>query len=255
MRGSNMKFSFSGSIINLCTFLFLLAFIFSAVPATQGKDFWENSEYKEWSQKECRKMLEDSPWAEKYENTSIDVNRADPTSADGAPPYVRYRVQLRSALPIRQAIVRQTQIANNYDDLTAEQQQAIDKQTDSFLNTSYDDYVVVYITYETNTPRNVISQLVRHWQTQTTDMLKFSVFLGGSKSEKVPLEQYVVSQSAEQFIQFVFPRKVNGQDLLQPEDKELILEFPVPAAGRVGGGKVFVEFKTKKMIYNDKLEY
>ena len=248
---------FSSSISTKCagSALSLLVLLVLSIPGARGADFWEKKEYKEWSDKDCRKMLEDSPWAEKHEVTSIDVNMADPTSADGAPPYVRYWVQLRSALPIRQAIVRQTQIANNYDKLSAEQQQAIDKQTDPFLNTSYEDYIVAYITYDTNSPRNVVSQLVRHWQTQNTDMLKYSVFLGGSKGEKVPLEQYVVPQSAEQYIQFVFPRKLNGRDLLQPEDKELILEFPIPQTGRVGGGKVFVEFKTKKMTYNGKLEY
>ncbi len=250
-----MKPSASTSLKNVYGALSLLVMIVFSLPGARGADFWEKKEYKEWSDKDCRKMLQDSPWAEKHEATSIDVNAADATSADGAPPYVRYNVQLRSALPIRQAIVRQTQIANDYDKLSAEQQQAIDNQTDSFLNTSYEDYIVAYITYDTNSPRNVISQLVRHWQTQTTDMLKFSVFLGGSKGEKVPLEQYVVPQSAEQYIQFVFPRKVNGRELLQPEDKELILEFPVPQTGRVGGGKVFVEFKTKKMTYNGKLEY
>ncbi|MBN2242117.1 MAG: hypothetical protein JW793_05460 [Acidobacteria bacterium] len=250
-----MKFSPSVSVRNLCRALPLLVLLLSSVPGAPGADFWEKKEYGEWSEKDCRKMLQDSPWAEKYETTSIDVNRADETASDAAPPYVRYWVQLRSALPVRQAIVRQTQIANNYDKLSAEQKQAIDQQTDSFLKTDYGDYVVVYITYETNSPRNALTQLVRHWQTQNTDRLKFSVFLGGSKGEKVPLEQYVVSQSAEQFIQFVFPRKVNGRELLEPEDKNLILEFPVPAVGSVGGGTAFVEFKTKDMTYNGKLEY
>lgn len=250
-----MRFSSFTSIKNHCTILFLLTFIISTIPTASAKDFWEKKEYKEWSEKDCRKMLENSPWSEDYEFTSIDVNMADASASDGRPPYIKYQVRLYSALPIRQAIVRQSRIANKYDDLSPEQQQSLDKQTDAILNANYEDYVVVYITYESNLPRNVITQLVRHWQTQNTERLKFSVFLGGSKSEKVPLEQYVVPQSAEQYIQFVFPRKVNGRELLQPEDKELILEFPAPAAGRVGGGKVFVEFKTKKMTYNDKLEY
>jgi len=250
-----MKFPFFATLKNHCPALFLLAFILSAIPVAEGADFWEKKEYTEWSKKDCGKMLENSPWAEKYEVTSIDINRADFEASDGAPPFIRYRIQLRSALPIREAIVRQTQIDNKYDDLTPEQQQAIDKQTDPFLNTSYEDFVVAYITYETNTPRNVVSQLVRHWQTQNTDRLKFSVFLGGSKGEKVPLSEYVVPQSADQYFQFVFPRKVNGAEVLGPDDKELILEFPVPPTGRVGGGTAYIQFKTKDMMYNDKLEY
>jgi len=248
-----MKIPSSVSIKNLSIVLFLLAFVFSVIPTVHGKDFWEKKGYKEWSNKDCDKMLTDSPWAEKYENTAIDVNSADATSSDGRPPFVKYQIQLRSALPIRQAMVRQMQIANKYDDMSAEQQQAFDKQTDSFLNTNYEDYVVAYITYETNN-RNWVTQLNRHWQSQTTEMLKFSVYLTGEKGVKVPLEQYTVVQGADAF-QFVFPRKKDGQEVLGPDDKDMNLEFPTPAIGRVGGGKAFVEFKTKKMMYNDKLEY
>ena len=250
-----MKYPVFISIRNLAVFFLLLTLIFATIPTAIGKDFWEKEEYKEWSEKDCRKMLTDSPWSEKYEDTAIDVNRADATAGDGAPPYVRYQVQLYSALPIRQAIVRQSMIANKYDELSPEQQQSLDEQTDAILNANYDDFVVVYVTYESNLPRGDVTQLVNHWQTQNTDRLKFSVFLNGSKGERVPLSQYVVSQGGQQSFQFVFPRKVEGREVLGPDDKALILEFQHPAAGRVSGGKAFVEFKTKKMMYNDKLEY
>ena len=254
-RGSIMKFRLLASIKNLAAFSFLLTLIFSSIPTAQSKDFWEKKEYKEWSQKECSKMLTDSPWVEKHEVTSIDVNTADATASDGRPPYVKYTVQLYSALPVRQAIVRQSQIANKYDELSPEQKQQLDQQTDAILNANYEDHVVVYITYESNLPRNVITQLVNHWQTQNTDRLKFSVFLNGSKGERVPLSQYVVSSGSQQSFQFVFPRKVDGREIIGPEDKDLILEFQFPGAGRVGGGTAFVTFKTKKMMYNGKLEY
>ena len=250
-----MKFRFSTSVKNLAAFSFLLILVFSSIPTAQSKDFWEKKEYKEWSEKECSKMLENSPWVEKHEVTSIDVNMADATASDGRPPYVKYQIQLYSALPIRQAIVRQAQIDNKYDDLSPEQKQQLDKQTDAILNANYEDHVVVYITYESNLPRSTITQLVNYWQTQNTDRLKFSVFLTGSKGERVPLSQYVVSQSSQQAFQFVFPRKVDGREILGPEDKDLTLEFQYPAAGRVGGGTAFVSFKTKKMMYNGKLEY
>jgi hypothetical protein len=250
-----MKFRFLTSVKNLAAFSFLLTLIFSSIPTAQGKDFWEKKEYTEWSKKDCRKMLTDSPWVEKHEVTSIDVNMADATASDGRPPYVKYQVQLYSALPVRQAIVRQAQIENKYEDLSSEQKQQLDQQTDPILNANYADHVVVYVTYESNLPRNVITQLVNHWQTQNTDRLKFSVFLNGSNGERVPLSQYVVSQSSQQAFQFVFPRKVDGREIIGPDDKELILEFKYPSAGRIGGGTAFVTFKTKKMMYKGKLEY
>lgn len=266
-----MKFTFFASFKNHCPVLFLLAFILSTIPAAAGADFWEKKEYKEWSQKDCGKMLENSPWAQREEYTEVYVDASENSensdrvagnsASNGRPPFIRYQAQLRSALPIRQAIVRQTQIANKYDDMSPEQQQAMDKQTDAFLNANYDDYVVVYVSYETY-HRNVTTELTNYWRTQNTDRLKFSVYLTGAKGVKVELLQYTVAEGAEAF-QFVFPRKKDGRELIGPEDKDLTLEFSTPAAGPIQpsgqklfrAGTAFVEFKTKKMTYNDKLEY
>jgi hypothetical protein len=250
MRFQSQKFSITIKVFALILPLIALIFISSVY----GKDFWEKGDYKTWSKKDCSKMLADSPWAKKVEETTVDVNSADPTSSDGRTPFIKYQVQLRSAAPIRQAIIRQTQIANKYDELSPEQQQALDKQTDAFLNANYDDFVVVYVTYETNN-RNFAQDLASHWQTQSTERLKTSVYLNGSKGDKIPVSQFIAGGGAERSFQFIFPRKQNGKEILGPEDKSLILEFPYPAIGRLGGGRAFLEFNQKKLEYNGKVEY
>ena len=56
-----MKNPLSVSVKNQCIPLFLLVLFISVIPTASGKDFWEKKAYKEWSEKDCRKMLEDSP--------------------------------------------------------------------------------------------------------------------------------------------------------------------------------------------------
>jgi hypothetical protein len=257
-----MKFRSSISSGNQAALLFMLIFIICTVTAAATKDFWEKKEYKEWSEKDCRKMLEDSPWAKIYEVRSTGYIPL--TTSDVQHPFIRYQVQFRSALPVREAIVRQTQIENNYDDLSAKQQKTDDKQTDPFLNANYDNYVVVYVSYTTN-HRNVLTELNNHWEIQNADKLKFSVYLTGEKGVKIELAQYAYYEGVGAF-QFVFPRKKDSQEVIGPEDKYLTVEFPYPGVGATKPqglnverpfrkGTAFVEFKTKNMTYNDKLEY
>ncbi len=236
---------------------FFLLVVFASVQASLGADFWEKKEYTKWSAKECQKMLTDSPWAKEYKQQQVIVSssaRDDAMRGGETNPYIVYHMQLRSALPIRQAIVRQMQLARNYDQLTDEQKQEFDKQTDGFLNANFDNAVVVYAVYASNIQQNDI-QLSRHWQMQTTELLQNNVFLRGSKGDKVPIASFYVEQGDLREFQFVFPRKIDGKEILGPEDKSLQLEFSYPIVGNMGDGRGYLEYKTKKMNYKGKLEY
>jgi hypothetical protein len=227
-------------------FLFL-ATIFAA-------DFWEKKEYKEWTQKECAKILQDSPWAQKLELTSVQVmdNQSNRTSTDGGQPSIKYWIQFRSALPIRQATVRQGQIANKYETLSADQKQAFDKQAESMLGGFPEDSVIVFVSYQTN-DNTRDQELARWWQSKTTEVLKTQVYLSGNKG-KTPLARFVVGQGADRWFQFIFPREVDGKPVITPQDKSIKLEFAYPAMG-MGSGQAFQEFKTDKMIFNGNIAY
>jgi hypothetical protein len=224
-----------------------LATIFAA-------DFWEKKEYKEWTQKECAKVLQDSPWAQKMELTSVSVmdNSSSRTSTDGGQPSIKYWIQFRSALPIRQAMVRQGQIANKYETLSAEQKQAFDKQAEALLGGFPEDAVIVSVSYQTNdTTRD--QELARWWQQKSTEQLKNQVYLSGNKT-KVPIARFAVAQGAERSFQFIFPREVDGKPVITPQDKSIKLEFPYPAMG-MGSGQAFQEFKVEKMIFGGNIAY
>jgi hypothetical protein len=44
----------------------LLALSGISLAASQAGEFWSKRAYRQWSEKECRKLLEESPWAQKH---------------------------------------------------------------------------------------------------------------------------------------------------------------------------------------------
>jgi len=226
-----------------------------------AKDFWETKVFSQWTQKECQKLLTDSPWARDLTLTGSNISSGynNPEATDSQAPNIKYMIQLRSAAPLRQAIVRQNQIENKYDSFTDEQKQSFDKNMESVLNGQSQDYIVVYISFDTNNT-DFLRELNRHWEMQTTELLKNTVFLSASKSkgDRIPIAQYIPGASGSQEFQFIFPRYINGSEIIKSSDKGLILEFNYPLEDRWrldGNGKGFIEFKTDKMKINNEVVY
>lgn len=233
--------------------LSMLVTMVAAVLAAPKGEFWEDKEFTKWSQKEVNKLLTDSPWAKELRLSNVGIMDNSKSSTDGQQPYISYRVQFRSALPIRQAIVRQQQLMAKYDSLPQDQKEKMDKSADSFLNGFPEEAVVVTVSYDTND--NVrIQELARHWQSRTTDLLKTLVYLSSSKGDKVPVARYQPGEGADHSFTFIFPREYNGKPVVTPQDKNLKLEFAYPAMG-MGSGQAYMEFKVEKMIFNGNIAY
>ena len=246
MRFPNLRFS--RAVKSLCL---ISIFLFAGVVV--AKDFWETTAFVQWSQKDCQKMLDDSPWVKELALVSA-FGGGGGAATDSQAPYIKYKIQLRSAAPVRQAIVRQRQIEEKYDSLPDDKKQAFDQSVESFLLGPGSEFVVVQVSFSTNN-RDYLRDLNRHWETQTTELLRNSVFLSVPKGEKVPLARFVPGASVSQEFQFVFPREVNGREILKPGDKAIQLEFAYPVVGSLGDGRGFLEFKTDKMKINNEVSY
>jgi hypothetical protein len=223
------------------------------IPTVFGADFWIKKEYTNWSQRECTKMLQDSPWAKTYKESKT-VMFANAMEVTGEDPYVQYIIQLRSALPIRQATVRLGQIAKNYDQLPPEQKKAFDEGAQTYLSSDASDVVIVNVEYETNVRAQELN-LVNYWETKTTELLMNTTYLIGAEGRRVPLQQYILGQGGKRSFLFVFPRKYEGKPLLTPNEKSLKLEFECPTIGGIGGGRTYIEFSVKKMMIGADLIY
>ena len=238
--------------------------------ATAGAaEFWEKKKYIQWSETDVHKMLTDSPWARQHIEAEVHIDPLEaPPVPGGAPtgdsdiglrareqnPRLTYQFQIRSALPIRQALVRRAQLQQGYDRLPAEEKQTLDQQAGQFLAKEFPDQVVIHVSFESNIDFDQ-RELARHWQTQTTEKLRNTVYLIGAKGVKAQLQEFVLADGSGQAFQFTFPRTVEGQALAAPQDKELQLEFIHPDIRGRGEKRVLVKFKINKMMVDSQLEY
>ena len=136
--------------------------------ATAAADFWEKKRYTAWTEKECSKLLENSPWAQRKVADSevsrdpasnLDTPGGDAVTSAGQKTEERsgalsdlsqqaqriergYTVQIRSATPLRQAWVRRNQLNLKYDQMTPEQKQNYDRKTENYLSAKFPDTVV-----------------------------------------------------------------------------------------------------------------
>lgn len=234
-------------------FLFSILAIFAIA---QGKEFWEKKDYAQWSEQECKKLLTDSPWAKSYTLARAVI---EPLSSPGselareAAPRIQYLAQFRSALPIRQALVRLSQINQKYDRMGPEQKREFDRSAEQFLSRSFADAVVLYVSFSSNV-QVYERDLIRHWQFQTLDMVKNYTYLIGYGGERVPPLGYTFIEPSRAF-QLIFPREYKGRPLIGPSDKTLRLEFQHPRIGDLGEARILIEFKAEKMIFGGALVY
>ena len=251
---------------------FLLTIVLATAIFAQGP--WAKKDWKQWSKDDCKKVLEDSPWAQRWTQSNNKVAdfamRTQGTAGVGSESelQVYYVVQFRSARPVREAVVRQVLIANQYDLLEPEKKEAMRKQTDGFLNRSYDDVIVVHVTYGCNvTEYN--RELATFWQTHYSEgTVPQEAFLDGPRGQKVAPVRMVSPKGGAQEFELIFPRVVEGKPLLEPGDKTIGVEFFSPSVGRVvspssqpdqpgqiPASRVFMEFKVDKMALNGQLIY
>lgn len=239
--------------------MLLISLALACLAGSQGGEFWEKKEFQQWSERECRKLLEDSPWGKNYTLSQTLIEPLGTSSIAGAGdraresrPEISYQADFRSALPIRQALVRLEQIRVKYDQFQPAQKQAADQRARDFLTVGFPDTVVLRVAYSSNVQSDD-RDLARYWQSQTTDTLKNFVFLNAA--EKVPLLRYSVTQGAGREFQVVFPREYHGRPLLGPNDKTLQLEFPHPAIRGQAGSLVLIAFRVEKMLIQGKVIY
>lgn len=228
--------------------------------AAVAADFWQEEEYRQWTERECRKLLEDSPWAKRHVPRSrVIVESLSPRQegidrARETNPRMEYQVQFRSGRPVREALVRMEQIRAQYDTMSSEQQRNFDQQAVQFLAVAFSDVVVVHVYYSANVPADDL-ELARYWQTQTLDTLTNSVFLMGRPDAKVAPVRYWVAQGARREFELFFPRLPEGRPLVGPEDKSLTLEFTHPDIRGQGESRVLIEFRVKKMVTEGEVVY
>jgi hypothetical protein len=229
--------------------LFPLWIILAGATGLGAQQFWQNQVYTEWTLKNCDKMLSDSPWALTFQN------RKEARDAAGHKDFrdFRYVVQIRSAIPIRQALIRRMQINDQYDKMNSDQRKTFDAQAKAFLAISYADRLVFDV--QAIVAKTVTDNQRPFWPSETVESLKDSVYLIGPGNEKIPLTGYSFKKTKSYRtgdpveFEFTFPKQIDGHPLTGRNTGRIKLEF------RDFAGWNLVEFNVSKMMQGAEIIY
>jgi|SRR3984957_1445091 len=227
-------------------FASILAVFMLAAIAVSANDFWVSKDWKQWSKDDCEKLLGDSPWSH--------IWRRGDTAGD---QFV-FAVQLRSALPIRQAIVRQLQFQQKYDKLNGAQRSDFDKQADQILNRSYDNTILVHVDFYKGELGPVLLGDLRRTPKEIETL---DVTLVTSDQSRIKANRVELSKTQGAF-DATFPRLLNDAPVLNAGQAHFWIQFVRPAVLGIGldaktfpGGPVEIEFVPAKMVVGGKLLY
>lgn len=225
-----------------------LSLLCLAVPVRAVGDFFAKKPYQNWSAEETRSLLEESPWATTLELGGIQnaITSGDAPNNRGyrsemeTDPTISYNLQFRSALPIREAQVRSSQLSSHYDKMSMEQKAAFEASAGKFLAVAFPDRVVVSVTFHTNV-EEYESSLRNYWASQSLAKLSMKVYLN-TQAERLSLMSYSFKDDT---FQFTFPRPKQ----VQP-DETISVEFVHPKIDVIGPQRILQPFSLKKMRVN-----
>jgi hypothetical protein len=214
-----------------------------AAATPQAKDFWERP-HSGWKHSEVLKMLEDSPWSRKVVLTDQRAGRGTTNVAGEMELYHSYTVRLFTALPVRQAYVRMFQLMNQYDEMSRRDKEEFDGNF-AFALRDFPDEVIVNLDFETN-DRQTAMEVDRRLKQSTAAQLKQSAYLISDRLGRVELINYFPPAPDGTGAKFVYPRVVDGQPVVSPEDREVKFELWVPGTGH----KVYQVWRVANLMLN-----
>jgi hypothetical protein len=236
----------------------------AAAPAL-AQQFWEKKEFTRWSRGECKTLLSDSPWVKKTRVSKdllagMDQLTAYPSNAmkhdESADRYLtlEYTVQLRSALPVRQAVVRQAQHEGGYDRMSPEEKKAFDREAERYLSSAAGGDLIVHVEYRTNS-QSVDRDVRNFWQSIPKGSIPEGAALILPDGQRVAPTRYVSSPQGDRSFELIFPREVNGRPLISAADKSLKVEFQSPGNRELRCGTMQVEFSVQQLVFKGELAY
>ncbi len=202
-----------------------------------GRNTWSTRDWHQWSDKDCLQVLTDSPWAKTLGQPQVEPSLVRQER-------VSCTVQLISALPIRQALARQWQIGNHYDQMNPEHRRSADQRINEEIGQSYEDRIVV----------RVVTQLVDVAHPTKKEVVRYApmspslIFPHSKNIEPHQTTDYQMNSHFQVFRDSTFARNRGGRPLVEPNDKKFTIELLAPE-------RFDFVFDLKKMVYAGKLEY
>lgn len=245
----------------------LLTLGLAALAAAQVKPAAADSSYQQWTKTDVIKLLSDSPWSKTQtqrvmrrgqvrsiagqNEDGVGTRLGQLSTAEDAYEY-NFTMRLRSALPVRQAIVRLVQLDSGYDQMDKAARKAFDAQTRELLECKEcADYYVVSVGFASS--NNSVTDLIYEWFSgQTLPGIKGYIYLANTRGERRDLARFIPPKSPGEEVFFLFPRlNEKGQPLFTTEDKKLLFRMSDVKANSVTNFTLDVS----KLIVDGKVEF
>jgi len=222
-----------------------------AAGSARAQNLWEKP-YQQWTKEEIIKIASDSPWAQVQQASSTTGERVPLAYVPGV------TMRLRSALPIREALVRLKQIEGKYDKLDAAGRADFDTRMKGLLScpACADNYIVTLgPPVSTRAMKNGLGAL----KNVAFSLLEKRVYLLNERGDRREVVHFIAPKHDEDEATFFFPRLDDkGTPLLTNESKKLIFVFEArnlrTAFGLDSIPERF-EFDVSKLILNGKVEF
>lgn len=235
----------------------VIAMIAAAAIAAGARDRWSSKSWQKWSVDDCKAMLQDSPWARTWSTSTEEFpTMGQPSGGTGREqePTIYYHVQLRSALPVREAVAREIEIVNKYDKMDDAKKKAFDVSVSSYLSRNYDDSIVIHLEYGSNV-EIYERDLMQAWQSLPPGTVPVDTYLIIDRGQRVVPQRMEVARGAQTAVEFIFPRIVNGKALISEMDKSFAFQFMSPAIGPFPTQRAYIEYRPQKMSFDGKLSF
>jgi len=216
--------------------LFAQAF-FGAMSVVRAQVGWEKTPYQSWSAADVKAVLEKSPWSRVVEQ---DTTIAPSMLGVNAPKMeVQATVLLRSAMPVRQALLRERQLLVKYDSMNAADRAAFDAKNKALLDCpACAKYYVISV--RCNYACYGGSFIEDH---------KKSFYLMNDKGERREVAGATPLADKQQGAIFFFPRlNDKGEPLLTPASRELTFQSLIRAVVNLDSTSQKYKFDVTKMV-------
>lgn len=229
-------------------FVALLVFVLSILIYAQEP--WKDKPFSQWDKNDIEKIAGDSPWA-RTQQEDPGIGNKNPQALMSA-----VTIRLRSALPIRQALLRLKQIEAKYDKMSAADRAAFDSKNKGILDcpACADNYVISIGPPIINRQMASGVLTLKH---DTLGTLQRRVYLTNELGERRDIVHFVAPKTESSEAMIFFPRlDAQGKPLINATSKKLILHFEPGNQGFVKDAVPSItEFSVPRMIINGEVAF
>ena len=220
---------------------------FAPVSPAGAQGGWRGKPFLEWTKADAEDLLIESPWAQTVARSGSAIRGTGVSAPDPA-----LTVRLRSALPIRQAMLRLRQLREKYDQMSDKKKAEFDEKNAPLIEcpACADSYVVAVLPPpggRLNLPNTFIST--------PPEKFKRYVYLSDEHGTTRALVHYAPPKTLSTEAVFFFDRfDEKGNPLITPSSKKLVLNIGPEVLGGDTALNRF-EFNVSKMLIEGKVGF